>query len=410
MSPTPLPPSLQRHLASELMPGERVLWAGTPRPWPALLIRLPLALLGLWLAMMAAPWVSFFVAHALGLVEPGRDGGTPRLVSVVASLFLLPFAAGLAGLILSPLLAALSALVTVRAVTDRRVLGLRGGLFPKAESLPATRVTGASQVRVGPFTWLRIEIEGGGRERLSRVYLGLPAAEAAVQAVDVMRQQASSSSAARDVAVAAGEAVAGENRTALPPSLARRLHAALDPGERVTAAAMPGLARTLRPMLPLAAFGLVWTMAALAFCIIGAVSLWRTLGGEPVGVPVGVALFAFALGALFCLVGLALVSTPFMALWQGAVTVHAVTDRRLLTVRGRPFAGVEALAPDQVKRVERRDHGDGRGTLVLGLGIRIDSDGDRGEATTIWHGLREPRAIEAAIARLIPATRDAPPA
>lgn len=251
---------------------------------------------------------------------------------------------------------------------------------------------------------------GGGRERLSRVYLGLPAAEAAVQAVDVMRQQASSSSAARDVAVAAGEAVAGENRTALPPSLARRLHAALDPGERVTAAAMPGLARTLRPMLPLAAFGLVWTMAALAFCIIGAVSLWRTLGGEPVGVPVGVALFAFALGALFCLVGLALVSTPFMALWQGAVTVHAVTDRRLLTVRGRPFAGVEALAPDQVKRVERRDHGDGRGTLVLGLGIRIDSDGDRGEATTIWHGLREPRAIEAAIARLIPATRDAPPA
>lgn len=160
MSPTPLPPSLQRHLASELMPGERVLWAGTPRPWPALLIRLPLALLGLWLAMMAAPWVSFFVAHALGLVEPGRDGGTPRLVSVVASLFLLPFAAGLAGLILSPLLAALSALVTVRAVTDRRVLGLRGGLFPKAESLPATRVTGASQVRVGPFTWLRIEIEG----------------------------------------------------------------------------------------------------------------------------------------------------------------------------------------------------------------------------------------------------------
>lgn len=187
----------------------------------------------------------------------------------------------------------------------------------------------------------------------------------------------------------------------VPASLQRRITAELEPGETLLYVGMPTPFRTMRPSLPLAIFAVIWTGFSAIFSILGALSVWQEMTEATVKAPLGVGLAFFAIGTLFSLIGLAMFAMMFRQLWRAAVTAHAVSDRRMLSISGIPFSGIEIIAASQVRSIERRDHADGRGTLVLGLDAEPGPDGDSTERSAIWHGLPNPRAAEAAIAALI---------
>lgn len=397
-----VPPSLQRRLAAELAPGEQVLWAQMPGVWPHVLVRLPLTLMGFLIALWFGPWFFFFSAHALGFVAEGQTGGTPRGISIAAALFMLPFAALAIGMILAPLIAALTALVSVKVVTDKRYLAVTGGLFPKVETLPGESISSASHIQLGPLDVLVIAWQAGGKpghDLLRRRDLGLPDSAGAVAAItNLCARMADAAARSEPVHGAASLQV---DLTCLPPSLRARVMAALEPGETLLYVGMPTPLRTMRPLLPAAVFAVLWTAFSAIFSIVGAMTVWQAMTEADAKTPLALGLFFFGIGTLFSLIGLAMFSMPFRQLWRAAVTAHAVSDRRLISVTGRPFAGVEIVAASEVRRIERRDHADGRGTLVLGLNAETDSDGDRVERSAIWHGLLNPRAAEAAIAALV---------
>lgn len=99
----------------------------------------------------------------------------------------------------------------------------------------------------------------------------------------------------------------------------------------------------------------------------------------------------------FMLIGLAFIFSP---LWQALITartVHAVTNRRLLTVesgiRGRV---VRSLEPRDLKGIERVEHGGELGTLKFDRGTKKDSDGDLVKVADVWYGVPNARQGETA--------------
>ena len=92
-------------ILAELAPGERLAWAGQPRPARLILPTLPLALFGVAFAGFGVFWT----------------GSVNRLDGGAFALFGLPFALAGAAMALSPFWFAWAATQTRYAVTDRRV-------------------------------------------------------------------------------------------------------------------------------------------------------------------------------------------------------------------------------------------------------------------------------------------------
>jgi hypothetical protein len=407
-----LPASLQRRLTAELADGEHLLWAQMPRAWPNGLLCLPLTAFGLIMAYWFGPWFLFFSAHALGLVPEAQSMGTPRGIAVAGAIFMLPFAFMAVGMILAPLTAALKTLVSVHAVTNRRVLTLTGGPFPKVDAIPARSIASASHMSLGPLDALVVAWKTGGtsgNDLLQRRYLGLPDNAGAVAAIKTLKDMSEKHDIAEKTkaeSIPMSDLLKADfpnqhaDLASLPESLRARVIAALEPGEQLLYAGIPTPFRTIRPLLPLVAFAVIWTGFSVIFSVVGAITVWTAMAGTETNVPWGIGIVFFLIGTLFSLIGLALFGMPFRQLWRSAVTAHVVTDKRLMSISGRPFTGIDIIAASDVRRIERRDHHDGRGTLVLGLGSEIDADGDRVERSAIWHGLLNPRAAEAALATL----------
>lgn len=78
----------------------------------------------------------------------------------------------------------------------------------------------------------------------------------------------------------------------------------------------------------------------------------------------------------FVLIGLGMLVAPVYAWRQARNTVHAVTDKRLVTLTEGRARKVVSILPTHIISLERSERRDGSGTLKIVTGYRKDSDGD----------------------------------
>lgn len=185
----------------------------------------------------------------------------------------------------------------------------------------------------------------------------------------------------------------------LPADLRKRLNAELSVGERLLYAGMPDWRAGMGGNIAVFLFGMFWSSIAFIFFALSAASL---LGIQPMmsdGKPSGLGLqiFIFLFSLPFVGIGLACLAAPFVSAHQSRRTVHALTDQRLINIVDGKGGSAQSFKLDTINFIKRHDRRDGSGSLSIGYGVEMDSDGDTRPLTTEWSGIPNAKRAEALI-------------
>jgi hypothetical protein len=185
----------------------------------------------------------------------------------------------------------------------------------------------------------------------------------------------------------------------LPYEIRRELEQRLDPGERVAYAGLPDWRAGWGSLATITLFGAGWSAITL---FLTAQLVKSALGLAPFhinGAPASrwgtIPFLLFMIP--FLAIGLGCLAAPLLAAINRGRTVHAVTDRRLLTLRTGRWQRVESHMLSTVNSTRVRLGRDGRGSLTIGYGVTRDSDGDPKPLTLHWAGIPDAAAADAAI-------------
>jgi hypothetical protein len=101
-------------------------------------------------------------------------------------------------------------------------------------------------------------------------------------------------------------------------------------------------------------------------------------------------------GLPFFLVGLAGLVEPLWMRRRASWIVYAVTNHRAIELDGRKSFKVKSYFPSDLTDMERTEHGDGSGDLILRKEYTSDSDGHQQSTPHGFfaiHGVREPEQL-----------------
>lgn len=155
----------------------------------------------------------------------------------------------------------------------------------------------------------------------------------------------------------------------LPQHLQQRLQAELRPGEMLTWAGQPNPDRFMKSGFKLWFFFIPWT--AFAIFWIGGASGFRMPQFDS-----GWSFFPL-FGLPFLLIGLGGLSSPFWLRRKARWIIYAITSERAISIEGAKSITVQSYLASDLVDIERTEHQDGSGDLILRRESRKDSDGDR---------------------------------
>lgn len=156
-----------------------------------------------------------------------------------------------------------------------------------------------------------------------------------------------------------------------PDSLSLALDRELRPGERVVWQQRQ-IARIAYKGFALYAFAIPWTAFAIFWTVMA------SAGASSMQEEAGTISWAFPLfGVPFILVGLGMMSAPFLPLFNKGKVLYAVTTERVLKVRLGREIDVESVPARRIGHIKRSERRDGSGSLRIAVGVGKDSDGDR---------------------------------
>ena len=117
--------------------------------------------------------------------------------------------------------------------------------------------------------------------------------------------------------------------------------------------------------IPRTAFALFWTTMA-------------SWGASEMQDETGFLSWAFPLfGVPFILIGLGMLSAPFLPLFNKGKVVFAVTNQRIIRLRLGRKLDVNSVPARRIGHIERNENRDGSGTLKIAISVGTDSDGDK---------------------------------
>lgn len=122
-----LPPNLDSAVRAELRQGERLVWAGTPRPWTFASTAIPIFLFGIVFLGFSVFWTASALFMTRAASSQGHGG--PSFMSDFFPLFGIPFMLVGLGMLLSPVGYRIKASRTAYALTDRRALVFEGSIL-----------------------------------------------------------------------------------------------------------------------------------------------------------------------------------------------------------------------------------------------------------------------------------------
>lgn len=179
----------------------------------------------------------------------------------------------------------------------------------------------------------------------------------------------------------------------LPQQLQQRLRAELKPGESITWAGQPNPNRYMKSGFLLWFFFIPWTAFAL-FWIAGASGFRMPQFNG------GWSLFPL-FGLPFLLIGIGGLSAPLWLRRKARSTVYAITDRRAISIEGTKSITVKSYLASDIANIERTEHQDGSGDLVLRTEPYRDSDGDRQTRRHGFFAIDNVRSVERLVENLL---------
>lgn len=183
----------------------------------------------------------------------------------------------------------------------------------------------------------------------------------------------------------------------LPEPLQQRLRAELKPGESVAWASQPNADRYMKSGFKLWFFFIPWTAFAL-FWIAGA-SGFRMPKFDGAW-----SLFPL-FGLPFLLIGIGGLGSPLWLRRKAGSIIYAITSQRAIVIEGAKSITVKSYAAVDIADLERTEHPDGSGDLVLRSEHYRDSDGDRQSKRHGFFAVENVRHVEHLIENLIQANR-----
>ena len=165
----------------------------------------------------------------------------------------------------------------------------------------------------------------------------------------------------------------------LPRELAALVEAELRPGERIVWVGQPIPRRFAGTNLAIFLFGIPWTAFAI-FWTIGAYIMTSDTSADSEGAGL-VQLFRLfpLLGLPFVLVGIAMLSCPFLKRREARRTAYVITDQRALIFAAVGWRGnaMRSFEPERLKDLNRVQHSDGSGDIIFDRQWTPDSDGGK---------------------------------
>lgn len=176
----------------------------------------------------------------------------------------------------------------------------------------------------------------------------------------------------------------------LAPPLKKKLNAELKAGEAIVWLGQPNPRRLMMKgfmlwffFIPWTAFALFWMAGAAQFKLpdLDDPGTWFALFGVP-----------------FVLIGGAGLSAPVWMYYGARHTVHAITNRRALTISGVRAFNIKGFTREQITHIERVERADGSGDLILAETPTRNGRGIRREG---FFAIADLSAAAAALDRLI---------
>ena len=177
------------------------------------------------------------------------------------------------------------------------------------------------------------------------------------------------------------------------PELRRSLDASLTSGERVRWAAQPR-ASGMWDHFAIYLFAIPWTAFALFWESMALIPIFMASAETAPLMKYGFGIVMPLFGIPFVAIGLGLLYLPIGAMRAARRTVHAVTDRRLITIVAGRATKTKSAMIDRIGPIERKARRDGWGWLKIQTHSRIDSDGDRITEKFEWTGIPDVATVE----------------
>lgn len=189
-----------------------------------------------------------------------------------------------------------------------------------------------------------------------------------------------------------------------PPALKSAADAALMPGEQALWAGRPSPAQAFLSTIAIWLFAIPWS--AISFLFFGSAIAALTGVATIEGAEGGMAWFFLVFSLPFVVIGLGLMSAPFLAIRDARRSGFIVTDRRVMKVSVDGARAVKALAASALRGAEARIGKDGRGSVKVLGPVGKDSDGDKVTEDLALTGVADAAGAEAAVWRLIESRRN----
>lgn len=179
----------------------------------------------------------------------------------------------------------------------------------------------------------------------------------------------------------------------LPQQLQQRVQMELKSGESIIWIGQPNPSKYMKSGFKIWFFFVPWTLFSL-FWIAGA-SGFRLPHFNS-----GMSLFPL-FGLPFLLVGIGGLSAPFWLRRKARSMVYVITTHRAISIEGTKSITVKSYPTTAIAGMERTEHVDGSGDLVLWTDHYRDSDGDRRTKQHGFFAIDNVRNVESIVEKLI---------
>lgn len=177
--------------------------------------------------------------------------------------------------------------------------------------------------------------------------------------------------------------------THLPVPLNHLLQRELEPDEEVAWRGQPRPRLFVGQDAPQVLFGFMVLISALVLLVVGARLTNFPGQGLSASFPI-----SSLLGVAFLLGGVVVLGTTFLGGMRLRRTAYAITDRRVILLEDGRKRIVRSFTPSQFDEIQRTEHADGTGDLILTRRRWSDPRGRAQSEAVALLGVQEPQRVE----------------